>query len=130
VSGTQVDATPPASALAGLRAVAAPANSKPNPAGARAMDEPPGLWARDPPIRYRAKIPTAWLEITLREGKNRQVRRMTARVGFPTLRLVRAPPRGLGVGGLAPRARGGGGAGGPGGGARARRGAGCEGGCG
>ena len=59
------------------------------------------LWPRDPPIRYRARIPTAWLELTLREGKNRQVRRMTARVGLPTLRLVRASIGQVSVHGLA-----------------------------
>jgi 23S rRNA pseudouridine2457 synthase len=72
------------------------------PAGARLIDEPANLWPRDPPIRYRAKIPTQWVELTLREGKNRQVRRMTARVGFPTLRLVRATIGGVGLEGLAP----------------------------
>ena len=71
-------------------------------AGARLIDEPANLWTRDPPIRHRAKIPTGWLELTLREGKNRQVRRMTARVGFPTLRLVRAAIGAVSLDRLAP----------------------------
>jgi 23S rRNA pseudouridine2457 synthase len=58
------------------------------PAEVEAID-PPELWPRDPPIRYRASVPDAWLRLTIREGRNRQVRRMTAAVGLPTLRLVR-----------------------------------------
>lgn len=72
------------------------------PARVRRIDPPAGLWPRDPPIRYRASIPTAWLEITLAEGRNRQVRRMTAAVGLPTLRLVRTAVGPWGLGALAP----------------------------
>jgi 23S rRNA pseudouridine2457 synthase len=86
----QVEGEPTADAILALRNGVKLSDFTTKPAGARIIDPPNDIWPRDPPIRYRAKIPTAWLELTLREGKNRQVRRMTAHVGFPTLRLVRA----------------------------------------
>ncbi|HSJ26731.1 MAG TPA: pseudouridine synthase [Acidimicrobiia bacterium] len=74
------------------------------PAAVRAIDEPTWLPPRDPPIRYRASIPDMWIELTLTEGRNRQVRRMTAAVGHPTLRLVRWAVGPVTLHGLAPGA--------------------------
>jgi 23S rRNA pseudouridine2457 synthase len=68
----------------------------------KTIAEPSGLWERVPPVRFRKTVPTSWLELSICEGKNRQVRRMTAKVGLPTLRLVRAAIGGISLDDLQP----------------------------
>ncbi|WP_321477661.1 pseudouridine synthase [uncultured Paludibaculum sp.] len=98
----QVEGTPTEAALAELRQGVVIQGRKTRPARVRMLDAEPALPPRDPPIRFRRLIPTAWIELILTEGRNRQVRRMTAAAGLPTLRLVRVGIGSLTIDGLAP----------------------------
>lgn len=98
----QVEGAPEEPALMRLRAGLDLGDFVTRPCRAEQVGEPDWLWPREPPIRVRKSIPTAWLRIELREGKNRQVRRMTAKVGLPTLRLIRVAIGDYRLDGLAP----------------------------
>ncbi|MGQ4660744.1 pseudouridine synthase [Lysobacter sp. F6437] len=97
----QVEGTPRPDQLDALRRGVELRDGRTRPALAESI-EPPALWPRDPPVRFRKTVPDAWLQLVIGEGRNRQVRRMTAAVGLPTLRLVRAGIGGQRLDGLAP----------------------------
>ena len=96
----QVEGEPDEAALAALRRGVTLNDGPTRPAAVRRID-PPQLWDRDPPVRYRKSVLDSWIELTITEGRNRQVRRMTAAVGYPTLRLVRWRIGGWEIGDLA-----------------------------
>ena len=100
----QVEGTPTADQLARLARGVTLKDGPTLPAEARAVAEPAWLWPRTPPIRFRKSVPDAWIELQIREGRNRQVRRMTAAVGLPTLRLIRVAIGPYTLDGLAPGA--------------------------
>ena len=98
----QVEGAPSDADLAALRTGVNLGDFVTQPAQAKLIADPKNLWDRDPPVRFRQHIPTTWLEIIISEGKNRQVRRMTAKIGFPTLRLVRVSIGNLALADLKP----------------------------
>lgn len=97
----QVEGLPDDAALNALRQGVTLKDVPTRPAKARCID-PPKVWDRDPPVRFRKSVPDCWLELTISEGRNRQVRRMTAHVGHPTLRLIRARIGDWSLDGIAP----------------------------
>nr|WP_255744154.1 pseudouridine synthase [Aliiroseovarius sediminis] len=98
----QVEGIPDDRALQALRDGVVLKDGLTRPAKVQRMDEPIGLWPRNPPVRFRKSVPDCWIALTIREGKNRQVRRMTAAVGHPTLRLIRFAVGDWTLEGLAP----------------------------
>jgi 23S rRNA pseudouridine2457 synthase len=98
----QVEGEPSSEQLAALERGVTLKDGRARAEFARVIDEPADLWPRDPPVRYRKSVPDRWLEIGLTEGRNRQVRRMTAAVGLPTLRLIRFAIGSYTLDGLAP----------------------------